>query len=730
MTKKSEVTGKVIKENKNRLLMMSSLFLLCIFYALVLFMSLGGWKEAGFLFECSNSVFNIGLLLSFTVLFAMLLKQIYTTFSKMPDYRARIVRFLILGAAFFMQGLFLFYYQSLYLFDNAFVSGGASTLFTQHHIALQAQYYMQSYPNQNGYLILSAIVWKLVSFFKLSRASASIICNVINVICIDTSFYLLYQCILCACKFRGRSQSEGQKTFICLLICLQPFLYIGTCYYYTITLSLPFVMGLIYLYLKFWQQKEANVRVVILTALALAFGALFRVTTLIIVIAMTFCLIYFGKCHRRYLYSLLLGFICLLLLQNGCKALTGLDTKDTAFPTTHWIMMSMTGDGAHNAEDEAYTASFQTKEQKRIAVKTRIYEKAKEMSVADFAGLAYRKLNHTFASGHKGYPTFLENCKNTGLFYDYIFGNRKDGLILYHQVYYLLVLIGMTGLLAETLRKKDQMAYFILLITLGAFLFYLLWETGPQHSIVFLPAMMLGSMDFWFGRLQKEESSDKIEGKVIGQKVVKMLGILCLVYLLVFAAWKAGSFTKYEKEWNHPVASQLLANEEYELAADNFSQEFKASTPFNQVVFQYVNPNENSEDEYLVSLKDSKGDIKASTVIDFKEHVGRSALIWDFETIVPNRNENYQIVIEPGRENTGERMRLITYHMGLYDAYPKGEMTLGDLQEPQDMLFMVSYLTKGSFSSVKSYAVTWFFLICLSIFAILGYNQNRKRGPK
>lgn len=72
-----------------------------------------------------------------------------------------------------------------------------------------------------------------------------------------------------------------------------------------------------------------------------------------------------GRLQKRDLLAAAVAVLTIAGISAGNRQYIGLDTKDTAFPLTHWVMMSMTSPGSHNEADETYTASFPTAEEKR-----------------------------------------------------------------------------------------------------------------------------------------------------------------------------------------------------------------------------------------------------------------------------------------------------------------------------------------------------------------------------
>ena len=101
-----------------------------------------------------------------------------------------MVSALLLVPAFALQIYMLFYYRSSYLFDNAFVTGGASALAMDGQVAKEAVYYLSVYPNQNAYAVLTAVLWKLGTAAGISRAAMPLLLNCVNLVFLDTAAVL------------------------------------------------------------------------------------------------------------------------------------------------------------------------------------------------------------------------------------------------------------------------------------------------------------------------------------------------------------------------------------------------------------------------------------------------------------------------------------------------------------------------------------------------------------
>lgn len=90
--------------------------------------------------------------------------------------------------------------------------------------------------------------------------------------------------------------------------------------------------------------------------------------------------------------------------------------------------------------------------------------------------LVHAKVENTWGRGSNGYPVYLENCLRTDGLYPYLFGDHKDFVILYHQGYYLCLLLGIFYDLLRTVRKKQWDSYVFQLTFLVAWFYFICYE--------------------------------------------------------------------------------------------------------------------------------------------------------------------------------------------------------------------------------------------------------------
>lgn len=742
--------GMRIEEKMNRLFAKRLIYKISLFVLLLTQMflcanALTDWDQAGFLFGVASKKALALLVISVTVILFVLWSVWKKFVERMDEKIIRIIVAVMIGAAFALQLYFLLHVRSLYLFDNAFVTGGASTLALGEGVAKQANYYFSVYPNQNAYIVLTAVLWKVGSMLGLSSGQIPILLNAVNLVCLDISFVLLYLIFVMV-----RERTFSQRVSMLTAILFQPFLYIGVCYYYTITLSMPFFMGIIYLYFKLViRQEKSTVRGYLWMGLLFAVGYLLRATTVIPMIAILCVWLYFGPRRKEMLLVLLTGILCISLLGKWNTAKIGLDTTDTAFPAMHWVMMSMTSPGCHNAEDETFTASFPTKEEKKAAVKARLKEKMDDMSKTDMGVLLLEKMKNTWGDGINGYTVYLENCVNTDGIYEAVFGQHKDGVILYHQVYYLFMMLLFIKNILAGMKKPDWISYVWQLSYLGGILFYLLWETSGQYSIPFLPLLMLGAMDCFAktGECAKESAendknrdgkkirdndkeNDKENDKLRETPVYRKypgygLYILAVCYVLFFFIRLYPDLTKQTQEFSHPVVRQILANDEISIGKhDSFIQSFATKQAFNQIVFQYTKDREENSAVYEIELTDVSGEICYRQEINLKDAPLRTAAVLPFECANDGREKHFRLRIEQVSGEEADRMGIISYSMGHYDALPTGECILNGETLEQDMLLAVNCSENKPYTTKRRYAVGLFVfgsIVCLPIFTFLVY---------
>ena len=183
--RESERPGKVIEY----LMFAGNVFLGLVVLELIVH-GLVDYADATFLFQTQKKPV-LALLCLFMTAFLLLVFSVCRRLTENLTLRkAKMVSALLLVPAFALQIYMLFYYRSSYLFDNAFVTGGASALAMDGQVAKEAVYYLSVYPNQNAYAVLTAVLWKLGTAVGISRAAMPLLLNCVNLVFLDTAAVL------------------------------------------------------------------------------------------------------------------------------------------------------------------------------------------------------------------------------------------------------------------------------------------------------------------------------------------------------------------------------------------------------------------------------------------------------------------------------------------------------------------------------------------------------------
>lgn len=739
-----------------------AIFVMAFLFAVLFYLFCSGffnYKDAEFLYSMESPL-GIGACCMTAVLFFLLLYKIAGDILARCEKRAlKIIGFCMAFAALLIQLYFLFYVRSYYKWDSGFVIGAAASLVEKGQVTDEAFYYMSVYPNQNTFVLITAALIKLGNLLGIGAADRPLLFNLFNTICLDLSVFLVFPILK---KIRP-NLSDWKLCRILLILLCNPFLYVGVSYYYTITLSLPLSQGFLYLMLSLFREgfsgKNAKSRKMIPAGILLGIGYELRATAIIFAIgalAVGIWMLIEGQCKKRgsLAAALCIMMVTALLTASGLssfqKNYVGIDTEDTAFPTSHWIMMSLTMPGGHNGEDEAFTASFPTREQKEEAVKARIKEKLDAMSAGDYLLLVKTKIKNTFGTGMNGYTTFLADALRTDGVYEGVFGSHRDIAVLWHQGYYLFVMLGILLALGRFIYgfvREKEIDFFVFLhalILLGAILFYVLWEASEQYSVPFMMLMcslgLTGYLDL--GReacSHQKEEGNQTEGEITGerrcqkkQQTPKRQGTLlsglsfgAAAFVLIFGIYRYEEVTAVSGSWSHPVAVQILANRSYPVDdGARLVQKLALSESFNHLVIQWRNPaQENSTAVYKVSLRE-----EGSQNIVFQEEIRATgtpyngAGIYDFEEVIPEET-TYELWVEKTEGNPEDDLEFVVYDMYGYQPYAAGDLYSEENGKTEEMtaslLFLVSREYQGSYMGKIYYMI--FISVLFLIFLFMAF---------
>lgn len=690
-----------------------SLFLLSLFSLFISFFALFRW-DASFLRDMDILPVRALFVLAFALLLFSGLRLVYSFLKKLSDKSLKRLAVLFLCLLAAGQLLFLFLIKPQLRYDPLKIFDMAIEMLTTHTISGTYETgYFARYTNNYPLTILTYWFFLLLKAIGLSESYFMTAVQLVNVLCIFLSVFLGYLIL-------KELKSRTEAVFFLAVCVLCPLSYVWVGYFYTANCSMPFLMGILYLGIQIRKNPGSSLRLTgrfALLGLLTIFGFKLRATAAISLIALLICIflkirqVRTKELARTYavpcLAFLLTAALSLGFFSAAVNTYVNFDYKNTGFPTIHWIMMSARWDGAFDQNDENYTVSFETKEEKKAADLKVLKERIREAGPLGLVTLAGRKLLNTWVDGTDTYQA--ENSyASYGKLYDYLLGQKSGFLTLYAQAFRALqmLMIGLSALLALRRLKKEKVlspCFLLQLTLLGAMGFHLIWETNPLYSIGFTYLALL---------LFADGVAEGLELPAIPGLSAKLpilpAGATLLLLILLLAAKKQLVDTPIEAE------DYILDQYQYAGGYDGYvtsydqiyKQTFTASKPFNRISFRVINTvGDYNQSAFCVRLTDEDGNVVYEND-RFLSGLVTKSMQYEFilDEIVPNGETSYTLEIWPGYIEDENSLEFLSYTTGNWDLYPDGQLTIGDeLVEEGDLAFAVYEYYVTTYFSLKQY---------------------------
>ncbi len=703
----------------------------------------------------------------------LLIRRLLARLSEKNLKRTALLCIILLAAG---QLLFLALIQPQLRYDPLKVFDMAVEILRTHTISGTYETgYFARYTNNYPLTILT--YWFLLLLSKLEVAEAWFLpaVQIVNVGCITLSIWLGY---LIARELRG--QLFAVFYLIVCIIC--PLSYVWAGYFYTATCSMPCLMGILYLYLRLRKDRAVKnaaasggssensaagygtssgksiLRRRVLLCALLGFTAILgfklRATAAIALIAVILdallqlwrrkkedgCTLAAVAAQQIRVWAvpsaafLVTAALTLGLFSAAVNRYVDFDYKNTGFPTVHWVMMGARWDGSFDQNDELYTSSFETKEEKTAADLKVLKERIAEAGPLGLVSLAGRKLLNTWVDGTDSYLAENSYARYSKV-YDYLIGDKSGFLTLYSQAFRALNMLamGLCALLAfvRLKRHKEYPPLFLIQLTvLGCMAFHLIWETNPLYSISFTFLCLILLAD---GISSLCESPAMI--LVLKKSWIGCAAGFVLLAALLFLGKKELVDTPIEA-WDYSVNQYQYAGgyDGYVTSYDQtYVQTFTTDKPFNRVSIQVINPvGPYNQSAFTVRITDENGNVIydndrfLSGLVDQLENSYEFVL----DEIVPDGSTTYTLEITPGYIEGENSLEFLSYNTGNWDLYADGSLTsAGQEEEKGDLAFAVYEYEVTTYFSLKQYAVLCAGMLLLAAALTVGTRQMF-RGPR
>ena len=728
-----------------------SLLLLALFSIYIGVFSLFRW-DASWLRELDTVPARILFVLVFALFLLAALLLIFRLIRKLSEKNRKRLTLLCMLLLAGGQLLFLALIQPQLRYDPLKIFDMAVEMLRTHTISGTYETgYFARYTNNYPLTILT--YWFLLLLSKLGVPESWFMpaVQIVNVGCITLSIWLGYQI---AKELKGKLFAS----FFLVVCAICPLSYVWAGYYYTATCSMPCLMGILYLYLRLRKDcsSKAGRKALLLALLGLitVLGFKLRATAAIAFIAVILDFLlrlwrkrrngregFLASCKshgKAWALSgasfLLAASLVLALFSAATERYVQFDYKNTGFPPIHWVMMGARWDGAFDQNDEFYTSSFETKEEKTAADLKVLKERIAEAGPLGLISLAGRKLLNTWVDGTDNY-LYENDYGHYSKPYDYLVGDKSGFLTLYSQAFRALNMLAMgcCALLAfvRLKRRKEYPGLFLVQLTvLGCMAFHLIWETNPLYSISFTFLCLLLLADAVSSLLESPAAVPVLKKAWMGCGA----GFAVLAVLL-FLGKKELVETPIEA-WDYSVNQYQYAGG-YDGYVDSYDQTyvqtFTTDKPFNRISIQVINPvGPYNQSAFTVRLTDEDGNIvyRNDRFLSGMVELIKNSYEFVLDEIVPDRPTVYTLEIAPGYIKGEDSLEFLSYNTGNCDLYAGGSLSIaGEEQKKGDLAFAVYEYEVTTYFSLKQYAV-----ICAGMLALaagLTFGMRRYfRGPR
>ncbi|MEH2958392.1 glycosyltransferase family 39 protein [Candidatus Merdisoma sp. JLR.KK006] len=582
--------------------------------------------------------------------------------------------------------------------------------------------YFAQVPNNYGLTIITYWFLKILRFLGLPSTCFMRAVQLFNIVFIDLSLLFIY-------LFIRKKKGNAASAFFLFFCAVSPYLYVWTPYYYTSTTSMMFACAAIFIWSCICSSSSEKKQ--LLWAGLLGFlcitGFKVRATSLIAYIAI---ILYWSVTHKKgslkkhfrsiavFILSALLSFF---IWKGIVNHYVPFDTKDTALPITHFIMLGTFGeDGSFDTSDLVYTVSLPTAEAKLEGTVAVIRQRLSENGLAGNIRLLLNKQLNCWADGTDFFTKEHTHCTDFNKLHTYVIGSKSGFLAAYAQIFRRLQLFLTCIYCIFAFAKKRADGMFLMALNLlGGMVFHLLWEAGPFYSIPFT----------LFSYAVASDAMEQLNTvPVFKHRYSSVILFFCSIFCLFASSFSLltnkNLYTKEESIMSDFVVNQHLMLSSKEgpdiKAGEVWTQTFETGHIFNVLNLYYdvSNPEANSS-VYRLTLSDEFGIILYDGMIYGKDAGYNPLYEIQFNPVVPAGKTVYTISIEPVTQSNDNYIYFQFHDANYVDLYPHGTLAVNGTPAERDLSFRVICRYIGTAASKKEYGLFAVLLLSLELFLVI-----------
>lgn len=298
---------------------------------------------------------------------------------------------------------------------------------------------------------------------------------------------------------------DTKKAYITLFffIASMPF-YISGAVFYTDVITLIYPVLMLYLYLRLLDTKTLVRQVLYgaLIGLTCVIGMLIKFTVVIALIAIILYHLCSKGITKRFWMPFASGIAIILIVFMGFNSfiyssyLNDEELCKLETPRTHWIMMSLSGNGTYNVSDYEFTKSFSEPDERKAAINAEIKKRINELGFSGIMKLFSTKSRIAFGDATFAQSDFLDDnpvyntvLQDTVLYngqhfntYKLICSGSFFGIILLMLIWTWYLLFSRQAKLSNLIPQ---------LCVFGILLFLCIWEVNGRYITNFIPMIYI-----------------------------------------------------------------------------------------------------------------------------------------------------------------------------------------------------------------------------------------------
>lgn len=361
--------------------------------------------------------------------------------------------------------------------------------------------YFVVYPNNLPILFLLTSFYKVVCAFGVSMESDM---GIYMGVLLNMAF-ILFSVGLGSRVARRIWGNKAALVYLLFSALFVPY-YINVSRFYTDTLTLPFPLLAIYLYMRIRDMDGIKRRLPWLIGLGLCLGVGFLLKGSCIIVGVALLIhSLMSTFGRRTFAGIAVVALCFGILYQSwnvyvrnCSWVDMSREEELTFPAAHWVMMALSGNGGFHQDAFDYTASFGTKAEKQAADIRLAREKIEAMGgIGGFLSFELQKIAGTWGDAKFAQQVHLNWIEKDTIMQEFV---EKDGK--YHTAFYIyttsFILVVYTLFLvsiANGIFRKNGIETLFNICIFGVLLFFAFWETKSRYLINFTPVFFLCAID-------------------------------------------------------------------------------------------------------------------------------------------------------------------------------------------------------------------------------------------